>query len=261
MGMIRGIDTFRERFRDYEDALVLIGGAACDDWFTRQGLTFRATKDLDIVLILKAVDLKFIAALRQFIGDGGYEIRMQSEGLSPMLYRFAKPADKNFPHMLEIFSRLPEGIDLSHDQTIVPIPVDEVAHSLSAILVDDLYHDLIREFSEKNDGIAFANATALIPLKAKAWLDLTERSAVGKHVNSKDIDKHRNDVFRLAGTLPGATGPEVSSAIQKDLSRFLNAIAEDPAAWPAMLASIKQTLGGNVKPSSLIAAIRTHFDL
>jgi hypothetical protein len=110
--MIRGLDIFRERFRTYEGSLVLIGGAACDDGFSRQELTFRATKDLDIVLLLEAVDHKFVATMRQFIHDGGYQIRQRSESDSPVLYRLAKPTNKNFPHMLEIFSQAPEGIDL-----------------------------------------------------------------------------------------------------------------------------------------------------
>ena len=138
MGMIRGLDTFRGRFRTYEGSLVLIGGAACDDWFTRQGLTFRATKDLDIVLLLEAVDHNFVATMRQFINDGGYEIRQRSESGPSVLYRFVKPTNTDFPHMLELFSRAPEGMDLGDDQTIVPIPLDEAAHSLSAILVKDI---------------------------------------------------------------------------------------------------------------------------
>nr|WP_288645696.1 transposase [uncultured Mediterraneibacter sp.] len=33
--------------------------------------------------------------------------------------------------------------------------------------------------------------------KAKAWMDLTDRKAAGEHVDSKNIKKHKNDVFRL----------------------------------------------------------------
>ena len=70
--------------------------------------------------------------------------------------------------MLEIFSRLPEGVELSADQAIVPIPTGEGPHSLSAILIHPDYHALIREQRETRDGIAFANATALIPLSTRA---------------------------------------------------------------------------------------------
>jgi hypothetical protein len=68
--MVRGLDLFRERFRNFEGAFILIGGAACDEWFSAQGLTFRATKDLDLVLIIEVVDASFVAALRAFIAEG-----------------------------------------------------------------------------------------------------------------------------------------------------------------------------------------------
>jgi hypothetical protein len=261
MGMIRGLDIFRERFRAYQGSLVLIGGAACDDWFTRQGLEFRGTKDLDIVLLLEAVDQEFVAAMRQFIDDGGYEIRQRSEGNAPVLYRFEKPTRAEFPYMLEIFSRTPDGLGLADDQRIVPIPTGEGPHSLSAILVDEHYHDLLRQHSEQRDGISFANATALIPLKANAWLDLTERKERGEKVDSKDIAKHRNDVFRLAGTLPGEAGPELAVGIRADMTRFLNAFPADSPDWQAILASIKTTLGGNLKPDTLRSAIQHYFNL
>ena len=38
----------------------------------------------------------------------------------------------------------------------------------------------------------------LIPFKAKVWLDLKERKLNGDQVDSKNIKKHKNDVFRLA---------------------------------------------------------------
>ena len=35
--MVKGLELFRERFREFEGAFTLIGGAACDEWFTAQG--------------------------------------------------------------------------------------------------------------------------------------------------------------------------------------------------------------------------------
>lgn len=259
--MIKGLDIFRERFRDFPGSLVLIGGAACDDWFTRQGLKFRATKDLDIVLLLEAVNPDFVAAMRKFIDDGGYEIRQRSDGGRPVLYRFAKPTDPRFPAMLEIFSRVPDGISLGDDQGIVPIPTGEDVHSLSAILVDDAYHALIREHSDNRDGIAFATATALIPLKAHAWLDLTKRLAQGEPVDSKNIAKHRVDVFGLAATLPDLPGPLLPENIREDIIAFLAAFPEESPDWKAILESLKSSVGAGLKPTSLRSAIRTYFQL
>ena len=45
--MIRGIESFREWFRGYEEQYAIIGGIACDLLMTNEGLDFRATKDID----------------------------------------------------------------------------------------------------------------------------------------------------------------------------------------------------------------------
>ncbi len=45
--MVVGLQRFREHFRGFENAFVLIGGAACEAWMSANALTFRKTKDLD----------------------------------------------------------------------------------------------------------------------------------------------------------------------------------------------------------------------
>ena len=75
--MVRGLDLFRDRFRAFEGSFVLIGGAACEQWFAAEGLEFRATRDLDIVLIVEVLAPEAVKALRRFIAEGGYEIRQR----------------------------------------------------------------------------------------------------------------------------------------------------------------------------------------
>lgn len=258
--MVNGIEIFRERLREFEKSYILIGGAACDEWFAAANLPFRATKDLDIVLIVELVDRPFVAALRAFIADGQYEIRQRTEG-TPILYRFAEPKGHQFPFMLELFSRRPEGIQLESDQEITPVPVGNDLHSLSAILLDEDYYSLIQTQRNVRDGLPAANVAALLPLKARAWLDLTRRSAAGEKIDSKDIAKHRNDVFRLAGTLPGNPGPELPANVKADLSEFLNRFGNGSAEWPSILAAIKSTLGGAIRPTALRQAIQACFQL
>ncbi|MEI6810291.1 MAG: hypothetical protein WCN95_16350, partial [bacterium] len=129
-------------------------------------------------MIIEVVDRAFVGAIRTFIAAGDYEIRQRTEG-APVLYRFAKPKNKLFPAELEFFSRKPEGLNLAEGQEIVPIPVGSDHHSLSAILLNEDYCRLIQTQKDVRDGLPFANATALIPLKAYAWLDLTKRKADG----------------------------------------------------------------------------------
>ena len=50
--MVRGVEKFKEYFRDYTGQYTFIGGTACDIILGNLGEEFRATKDLDMVLIL-----------------------------------------------------------------------------------------------------------------------------------------------------------------------------------------------------------------
>ena len=63
--------------------------------------------------------------------------------------------------------------------------------------------------------------TCPIPFKEKAWLDLRERKAGGELVDSKNIKKHKNDVFRLAQLLAPDTRQQISAAIREDMRMFL----------------------------------------
>lgn len=52
---INGLNKFREFFADYDNNYILIGGSACAVIFDEIGESFRATKDLDIVLIVENI--------------------------------------------------------------------------------------------------------------------------------------------------------------------------------------------------------------
>ena len=97
---MKGIDKFRERFAGREGEYVLIGGGACDLLFGEVGQDFRATKDLDLVLLVEALTPEFGRVFWDFVREGGYENRQKSSG-KPQFYRFSKPKDPAFPAMLE----------------------------------------------------------------------------------------------------------------------------------------------------------------
>jgi len=52
--MVTGLDVFIAHFQEYTGHYVLIGGGAVD-WHMNQSLPFRATKDLDIILVVEAL--------------------------------------------------------------------------------------------------------------------------------------------------------------------------------------------------------------
>ena len=73
--MVRGLDVFREYFAAHAEQYVLIGGVAATYAMEEAGLQFRATKDLDIVLHIEALNPEFGEEFWAFIEAGGYETR------------------------------------------------------------------------------------------------------------------------------------------------------------------------------------------
>ena len=57
--MVPGIESFKKWFKGNEEQYAIIGGTACDILMAAEGLDFRATKDVDLVLIIEAVDENF----------------------------------------------------------------------------------------------------------------------------------------------------------------------------------------------------------
>lgn len=218
--MVRGLDRFREHFENYSERYVLIGGVAT--WLTlnEAGLDARATRDLDIVLCIEALDAKFAARFWEFVRAGGYQVQEKNSG-EKAFYRFCKPEQGGYPEMLELFSRKLDELVLGDDSHLTPIPVGEDVSSLSAILLDDVYYAFLHKNVTQKDGVSVIDERCLIPLKAKAWLDMTERRVNGDKVDSREIKKHRNDVLRLYQLLSPDMRIELPEAMALDLSAFL----------------------------------------
>ena len=151
--MVRGLDLFRAHFAGFSNKYVLIGGTACSIFLEEAGLTFRSTKDLDIVLCIEVLDPAFVRLFWEFIKKGNYEIQQKSTG-AKQFYRFQKPQDESFPYMLELFSRLPDALHIEGDAHLTPIPVEEEVSSLSAILMNNDYYGFIQSGRLEHDGLS-----------------------------------------------------------------------------------------------------------
>jgi hypothetical protein len=224
--VVKGLDYFREYFKDFQDSYTLIGGVACDLAMAEAGIDFRATKDLDIVLCTEVLDSAFVAKFWEFVKEGGYEHKEKSTG-DKQFYRFNKPSNPEFPFMLELFSRKPDELVLEDDSELTPIPVDEDVSSLSAILLDDDYYQCIEDGRLIIDGVSILGPEYILPFKAKAWLDLSNRKAAGKAVDSKQIKKHRNDVFRVFVLLSPEQRVDVADGVKNDMQTFIDAMPNE----------------------------------
>lgn len=219
--MVTGFTKFKENFQGFENQYVVIGGTACDLIMENEELPFRATKDIDIVLIVESITADFGKKFWEYIKEAGYEHKNKSTG-EAQFYRFTSPRSKEYPYMIEIFSRNPEFITLDEDAILTPLPIDESISSLSAILLNEAYYELLKSGQVIIDGIPVLKETCLIPFKAKAWLDLNERKAKGELVDSKNIKKHKNDVFRLTQLITADTRQMLSTDITEDMKSFLS---------------------------------------
>ena len=224
--MVRGLKIFKEYFKDYSENYIIIGGTACDVIIDDAGFEARATKDIDIILIVEALTKEFVLKFWEFINDGEYERREKSED-ERKYYRFIQPKTKNFPLQIELFSKIPDLMDLEGEPHLTPIPVDDDLSSLSAILMDDEYYKFTINSSRTEAGVHFAGTEALICLKAKAFLDLTQRKSEGEDVDGRSIRKHKTDIFRLAVLLPSEHQVELPDRIKNDLKAFVDSISEE----------------------------------
>lgn len=73
--MVIGMESFREKFKDYADCYTVIGGAACDILMSESDFEFRTTKDIDMILILEGRHKEFIEKLWE-LNDDYYDFMM-----------------------------------------------------------------------------------------------------------------------------------------------------------------------------------------
>ncbi len=223
--MVNGISIFREHFNNFKDQYTVIGGFACDLLMNDAGLDFRQTVDIDMVLTVEALTADFAKAFWLFIEADGYQARQRSNG-KPEFYRFINPTNPAYPKMLELFSRPQSNVVLYPDIHLMPLHIDDEISSLSAILLDDDYYRFLLDGRTIADGISILDAEHIIPLKMKAWLDLKSKKAEGIHVNSRDIKKHRLDVFRLFQLVREGQKITVPKSVSEDITQFIGQMRE-----------------------------------
>jgi len=254
--MVRGLEIFRQHFKDFTDNYVIIGGTACDIIIDNIGLTPRATKDIDIILVIEALSPEFVAHFWEFVKQGNYDVREKSEE-DRKYYRFQKPQEEEFPFQIELFSRIPDLLDLNEGTHLTPIPVDTEISSLSAILMDDDYYNFTIQHSQFNNGIHLANTEALIGLKAKAFLDYKTRKENGEKIDEKQLRKHKMDIFRLLLLLTPEDNFTIAESIKSDIANFVEVVKDDLPDKQIF----KEMGAGNVDVKELFGLLISGFKL
>jgi hypothetical protein len=239
---MEGLDKFREAFADFTDNYVIIGGTACDITMTNTVMRPRATHDIDMIVIVENMTTAYAERFWQFIREAGYrpEKRKQEVG-EPTKYEMYRFLDgkAGYPEMIELLSRHPDILGEPRGLVIEPIPTGEDISSLSAIIMDDDYYHFTITHSRLTDGIRHADSAALIALKARAYLNLLIEKSEGKHVNTKDIKKHRSDVFKNVVILEDAeiVAPQ---SIVNCIKEFVASIREN---WATLSDPLAKSIG------------------
>ena len=223
--MVEGFDSFRKHFSGYEDCYTIIGGTACDILMREAAVPFRATRDIDMILLIENRFEEFAGVFWDYIRAGGYRCGWKNSEL-PHFYRFTEPQAAGYPTMIELFSRRP---DFLTDENIhlTPLPVSDDISSLSAIILDDNYYSLMLDGRITVDGVSVLRAEYLCIFKAKAWLDLSQKKAEGIHVNDRDLRKHKGDVFRLYAIVVPTVHIDLNDFVKGEMNAFLDAMEHE----------------------------------
>lgn len=222
--MVNGLEKFREKFEKFNDEYVVIGGTACSILMEDAGLKFRSTKDVDMVLIVDAQRyVEFGKTFWDFIKEGQYTCGEQKRAKT-CFYRFTDP-QVGYPSMIELLSKSADPLVIPGDVRRVPIAED--VSSLSAIILDESYYNLLSEGCDVLNGIRVLKPEYLILYKMKARMNLKESKEKGEHVNTDDYRKHKNDVFRLLPLLSADLRITLPEKIQHDVETFLDSMKEE----------------------------------
>ena len=217
--MVTGLETFREYFQNFSRDYVVIGGVACELALDSLRLDFRPTDDFDIVIVSENLARGFGAALKQFIRDGGYSVQHRKSNDKPTFFRFIAPKNDAFPSKLELATVKPFD-DWKWD--FAPLDAGDARSSLSAILFETDFYRFILDNAVVFHGISTMRLEGLIPLKCLAFLALSQQDDPSPKTLA-NIEKHRQDIFRLADALPDGTFPlpdKVASITTEALARI-----------------------------------------
>lgn len=223
--MVSGLDIFAEKLKAYFDNFIIVGGTACSLEMNDAGINFRATNDIDMIVIVEDLSADFGNAFWNFIKEGGYEFWKSEE--TTHFFRFLNPKKSSYPKMIELFSRKQDWIPDDMVGKYTKIVVSDEISSLSAILLDDTYYRFLKEGAEIVNDLPVLKPIYLIAFKAKAHVDLTRKHSEGQHINERDLKKHKNDILRLMQLLNPNETIKVAESVKIDMQNFFDLIEKE----------------------------------
>ncbi len=233
--MVRGIDLFRAHFQNFADYFTLIGGTACELTLSEFG-GFRATRDIDMLILLEKMNLEFANHFHEFIRGGQYKCYLSKDS-KRHFYRFLEPKNRDYPPQIELLSRstIPEQPELKY----TPFSDDDYIRSMSAIILSEEYYNYALQHRVIKQKLPCLDTEALIVFKTAAYLNLhSQKKDNPASVRGSDLQKHRNDIFRLLGTLDATAKADIPKLIRENQQKFIKMFSEDNPEWNAIIQSL-----------------------
>ena len=128
--------------------------------------------------------------------------------------------------MIELFART--DFELKEMDGLTPIHIDDEVSSLSAILLNEDYYNVLLAGREVVQELSVLRPEYLILFKAKAYLDLSDRKEKGENVDSRDIRKHKNDILRIAVEFVLESVTTLPTTVIRDMEQFIIRLEAEP---------------------------------
>ena len=172
----------------------------------------KATYDIDLVLLTSS-SLKMAQQIKRYVVEGKYTIQKgKKDDFS--YYRFSVPQVENFAKEIELFAVNDYNIILDKSQRIIPIDPEKGLYSLSAIMLDSEYFEMIKNNIDDSNQVPCTNTLATIMLKISAFYDLKQRG-------DDKWKKHRRDILKLVLLLSGEERLELTGRMVEDVELFM----------------------------------------
>lgn len=215
-----GLSHFQNYCKDFDDHYVVVGGFATvmlldEEFGNDHG---KATFDIDLVLLTNN-SIELSRKIKQYVKDGKYKIQI-GEKDQYKYYRFLEPEEENFAKEIELFALNENNLELEELQRIIPIDPEDGAYSLSAIMLDPEYFEMIKNNVDKSGIAPSTNTQATMMLKISAFYDLKER-------DDKKWKKHRRDILKLSLLLTGEEKIQLKGRMKQDFDSFIQHVNEN----------------------------------
>jgi len=216
----RGLSHFQQYCKDLEEMYVVVGGFATV-MLLDEGLGDghgKATHDIDLVLLTTS-SIEMSQRIKQYVQEGKYEIQKGNKD-QYHYYRFVKPEIEGFAKEIELFASNENDLKLDESQRIIPIDPEEGLYSLSAIMLDPEYFEMIKNNVTMSVVAPCTNTQATIMLKMSAFFDLKAR-------NDNKWKKHRQDILKLSLLLTGEERLQMTGRMVEDFESFMTHLEKD----------------------------------